>query len=156
MAYGHTLGNWIDKLPRNGYEKGGAFGMKPLVSRKNGTKKIDLKGSNGNVMCCAFYNPKDRVQFIKRCQAAHQELEQELEKVYPDLPSIAADGSAVHAEDERALCAAEVKVKQIITSLLPLDNPAGLFEHRRPFAAVKGTFYFVHVFNALASIPEQY
>ena len=121
--------------------------MKKLsIPTGTGVKAAPFKDRTGRVLCTAYFDPMDTT-FEARYLTAKKTVDRVCKRL--SKVSINADGSPVSMRYALSVNAAEREIKQAIMRLLPIDNPDGLFETRRPFASVKGAFYCTHVLNAL-------
>lgn len=121
------------------------------------TTTVPIKDSTGHVMCTVHFDPADddfRRGYKRRCRSAQRQMRRISRAV--TKCNINADGTAADARSALPLSTAERKIEIIIALLMPLDNPAGLFETRRPFACIKGGgFYCERVLTTLKDLVER-
>lgn len=121
--------------------------MKALgIPTGKNAKTVSIKDRTGRILCTVYFDPMDTT-FEARYLTAKKTMDRVCKRL--SKVSINADGSPVSMRYALSVNAAEREIKQAIMRLLPIDNPDGLFETRRPFASVKGAFYCTHVLNAL-------
>lgn len=109
-------------------------------------KTVQIKDSEGRYLCTVQTAPLP-ADIKKRYWVAKQGMQ----SVCASLVSlsITADGRPAALRYMLPLRKAEKQIKTIITELLQIDDPDGLFRYCRPFASVKGEFYCTHIIDAV-------
>lgn len=121
------------------------------------TTTVPIKDSTGHVMCTVHFDPADD-DFRRGYKRRYRSAQRQMQRISRALTkcNINADGTAADARSALHLSTAERKIEKIIALLMPLDNPAGLFETRRPFACIKGgRFYCARVLTMLNDLAER-
>ena len=121
------------------------------------TTTVPIKDSTGHVMCTVHFeilaDDDFRRGYKRRCRSAQRQMRR-LSRALTKC-NINADGTAADVRSALPLSTAERKIEKIIAQLVPLDNPAGLFETRRPFACIKGGgFYCERVLTTLNDLLD--
>lgn len=118
----------------------------------DGTREIPLVNKFGKLICNVYLRPAD-YSIMGRYQALMEDFDGIVKPL--EALNIQADGTVAFEEGWAVLKRVEDDLKGRINALFDMEEADQIFAKRNAFSSVGGTFFCVHVLNALGGVIEQ-